>query len=95
MQQCTLDVVLLQQKAAQLRWWACGRDGGTGRHAPVSARAELSSVATALDELARRVAAIGEGLTGAERDALSADLFEVERALGNASRRLGKALDNR
>jgi hypothetical protein len=61
----------------------------------VSARAELSSVATAIEELAQRVAAIGEGLTGAERDALRADLFEVERALGNASRRLTRALGDR
>ncbi|MDQ6615958.1 MAG: hypothetical protein M3083_14785 [Actinomycetota bacterium] len=61
----------------------------------MSARAELSSVATALDELARRVANIGEHLTGAERDALSADLLEVERALGNAVRRLSRALDDR
>jgi hypothetical protein len=61
----------------------------------MSARAELSSVATALDELARRVATIGDGLTGAERDALRADLFEVERALGNASRRLSRALAER
>jgi hypothetical protein len=61
----------------------------------VSARAELSSVATALDELAQRVAAIGDALTGEERDALRSDLFEVERALGNASRRLSRALDNR
>ncbi|MDQ1355656.1 MAG: hypothetical protein QOG44_29 [Acidimicrobiaceae bacterium] len=68
---------------------------GPGRHALVSARAELSSVATAIDELAHRVAAIGEGLTGAERDSLRADLFEVERALGNASRRLSRALDDR
>ncbi len=68
---------------------------GPGRHGPVSARAELSSVATALDELAQRVAAIGDSLTGGERDALRSDLFEVERALGNASRRLSRALDGR
>ena len=61
----------------------------------MSARAELSSVATALDELGRRVAAIGDSLTGEERDALRADLFEVERARGNAARRLSRALDNR
>jgi hypothetical protein len=59
----------------------------------VSARAELSSVATALDELAQRVSTIVDGLTGAERDALTTDLQEVERALGNASRRLTRALD--
>jgi hypothetical protein len=61
----------------------------------VSARPELSSVATAIEELAQRVASIGEALTGDERDALRADLFEVERALGNASRRLSRALDTR
>ncbi len=62
---------------------------------PMSARAELSSVATALDELAQRVSAIGEALSGAEREALSSDLLEVERALGNAVRRLSRALDQR
>jgi hypothetical protein len=61
----------------------------------MSARAELTTVATALDELARRIADIGESLSGAERDALGADLFEVERVLGNAARRLSRALDNR
>ena len=67
----------------------------TTRHRAVSARAELSSVATAVDELAKRVATIGEGLSGDEREALSTDLFEVERALGNAARRLARALGDR
>jgi hypothetical protein len=70
----------------------CRREG---RHGVVSARAELSSVATALSELAQRVSSIVEALSGAERDALSGDLHEVERALGNASRRLSRALDQR
>lgn len=61
----------------------------------MSARAELSSVATALDEMAKRVAAIADGLCGEERDALSADLFEVERVLGTAARRLSRALADR
>lgn len=61
----------------------------------MSARAELSSVATALDEMAQRVAAIAAGLSRDEHEALSADLFEVERALGNASRRLNRAIDPR
>ena len=65
------------------------------RQGAVSARAELSSVATALEELALRVAAIGDALSGEERDALRSDLFEVERALGTAARRLSRALDNR
>ena len=66
-----------------------------GKHGVVSARAELSSVATAVDELATRVAAIADGLTGAERDALLTDLAEVERSLGNAARRLNRALGGR
>ncbi|MGH9077049.1 MAG: hypothetical protein ACRDY0_06295 [Acidimicrobiales bacterium] len=56
----------------------------------MSAHAELSSVATVLDELAARLAKIAEGLTAGERDSLSADLSEVERNLGNASRRMAR-----
>jgi uncharacterized membrane protein YgcG len=54
--------------------------------------AELSSVATALEELLQRVTAITDRLTGEERDALSSDLQEVERSLGAASRRLTRLL---
>lgn len=61
----------------------------------MSARAELNAVATALDEMAKRVAAIAEALTGDERDALSSDLYEVERVLGTAARRLNRALEGR
>jgi hypothetical protein len=59
----------------------------------MSALAELSSVATALDDLLRRVTTITENLTGPEQEALSSDLHEVERALGNAIRRLGRLLE--
>lgn len=52
-------------------------------------------MATAVDELAKRVAAIADGLTGAERDALLTDLVEVERSLGNAARRLNRTLADR
>jgi hypothetical protein len=54
--------------------------------------AELSSVATALDELLHRVTAITDGLSGDDRDALTSDLQEVERSLGAASRRLARLL---
>jgi hypothetical protein len=56
----------------------------------VSTHAELSSAATVLDELRARIATIADGLTGAERDALVDGLFEVERHLGNAHRRLAR-----
>ncbi|HEX9548274.1 MAG TPA: hypothetical protein VF942_13120 [Acidimicrobiales bacterium] len=59
----------------------------------MSALAELSSVATALDELLQRVSTITDNLTGAEQEALSSDLLEVERALGTAVRRLGRLME--
>ena len=49
---------------------------------------ELSSVATALDDLTRRVTAIGEGLANTEADWVAQDLFAVERSLRAAHRRL-------
>ena len=53
--------------------------------------AELSALTTALDELTSRVAAIAEPLVGTVDDALASDLFEVERALREAVRRLAHA----
>jgi hypothetical protein len=61
----------------------------------MSAMAELSSVSTVLDELLQRVTSIDDGLRGAERDQLSSDLRELERALGTAQRRLHRLLDSR
>lgn len=60
----------------------------------MSAHAELSSAATVLHELTVRIAGIAEDLTGAEREALSSDLFEVERSLGAASRRLARLVES-
>jgi hypothetical protein len=50
--------------------------------------AELSSMSTALDELARRVTAMAEGLANTKADWVAQDLFAVERNLGAAGRRL-------
>ena len=55
--------------------------------------AELSSLATALKELSARVTSIAEGLSGTERDGAAVDLYEVERALGEAQRRLARVLE--
>ena len=52
--------------------------------------AELSSISTALDDLRHRVTAIAEGASGTDLDWLATNLFEVERSLGEASRRLGR-----
>jgi hypothetical protein len=53
--------------------------------------AELSSLTTALDEIIGRVVAIAEPLAGTDGDALASDLFEVERSLREAIRRLARA----
>ncbi len=49
---------------------------------------ELSSLATALDDLTRRVTAIAESLANTQADWAAQDLFAVERSLGGAHRRL-------
>ena len=53
--------------------------------------AELSSLATALDELSRRVTTLAEGLAG-QREDMAVELFEVERSLNGARRRLRKVV---
>jgi hypothetical protein len=57
-----------------------------------STAAELSSVATALDELARRITSIAEQYAGARRDDLAGELYQVERALTGARRGLAKVV---
>ncbi len=49
---------------------------------------ELSSMATALDDLTRRVTAIAEGLANTQADWVAQDLFAVERSLRAGHRRL-------
>ena len=52
--------------------------------------AELSSVATALEELTRRVVTIADQAASDHDDETAAELFAVERALRGANRRLGR-----
>ena len=52
-------------------------------------RAELSSLSTMLEELTARVSSIAEGV-GSSNEAVVVGLFEVERHLQSASRRLAK-----
>jgi hypothetical protein len=59
----------------------------------MSVRAELSSMATSLDELVGRITRIVEGLSGEEREVVGPDLFEVERALRSARRRITRIVD--
>jgi hypothetical protein len=60
----------------------------------MSVRAELSSVATSLDELLSRITRIAEGLTVDEREVVGPDLFEVERSLRAARRRVSRMADS-
>lgn len=59
----------------------------------MDAVAELSSLATALDELTRRVTAIAEGYNRSKREDVASDLYAVEGLLATARRRLDKVVD--
>ena len=49
---------------------------------------ELSSLATALEDLTKRVTAIADGLVNTQADWAAQDLFAVERSLRAGHRRL-------
>jgi hypothetical protein len=58
---------------------------------PMPARsAELSSLATALDELTRRVTAHADAADAAKDEETARELFAIERALSSANRRLSR-----
>lgn len=59
----------------------------------MTTHAELSSVATRLHELVGRVTEIADRLAADERDEVGPELFEVERTLRTAERRLNRVLD--
>jgi hypothetical protein len=52
--------------------------------------AELSSIATALDELTRRVTAHADAANSAHDEEMARELFAIERSLAAANRRLGR-----
>jgi len=55
---------------------------------PASPAAEMSALATTLDELTARVTALAQRLDRGPTEAVAIDLFEVERSLRTATRRL-------
>lgn len=55
---------------------------------------QLSSVSTALNELTTRVSEMAESLSGSARDDVAGSLFEVERALKTAGRRLEQLVND-
>jgi len=52
--------------------------------------AELSSITTTLDELRRRITILAERNAGTDDETLAQGLFDVERTLGEALRRLAR-----
>jgi len=55
-------------------------------------RARLLSLATSLDDITARITATAEARAGVGDDATAADLYEVERTLSNANRRLARVV---
>ena len=64
--------------------------GGCHDRQMVASSAELSSLATALDELSRRVTAHADAADVAKDEETARELFAIERALNSANRRLAK-----
>ena len=58
-----------------------------------SSAAELSSLATAISDLLRRVTAIADGYAEAERDDVAAELYQAERSLNSAHRALTRVMN--
>jgi hypothetical protein len=54
---------------------------------------QLSSVHSSLTELTRRVVELAESQSGTERDDVASALFEVERSLNAANRRLERLVN--
>jgi hypothetical protein len=50
--------------------------------------AHLSSMATALEELTARITKLADGFQGSPREDVAADLYDVERHLQAADRRM-------
>lgn len=57
----------------------------------VTSPAELGSISTLLDELRQRVAAAADSMVDTDKEDVAADLYEVDRSLRMAIRRLDKA----
>jgi len=72
-----------------------GDDDGMAPQRPEpSELSELSSIASSLEQISRRVTALADGATEAKRDEMAANLIAVERALLGALRRLERLLAN-
>jgi hypothetical protein len=57
-------------------------------------RPELSSVSSVLDELTKRLSAMADASAGGD-ETLAIELFEIERSLRGAQRRLSRLVSSR
>lgn len=57
----------------------------------MTSAAELSSISTLVDELRMRVVTAGDELVAANKEDVASELYEADRALRMAIRRLDKA----
>lgn len=55
--------------------------------------AELSSIASSLEQLSSRVGAMGESAKAEKREDVAGELFAVERSLSSAGRRITRLLE--
>jgi len=62
-----------------------------GNHREMAPRAELSAIASSLEELLRRITALAESAQAEDNEELASELFTVERSLHGALRRLRRA----
>lgn len=60
----------------------------------MSVASQLSSMSTSLRELTDRITDVAESLAGGDQDNVAGALYEVERALDTAARRLDKVVDD-
>jgi len=61
----------------------------------MAVRAELSTLASTLEEVTRRVSNLAEQARSSEEEALAYELFGVERSLTGALRRLSRLSGDR
>ena len=70
-----------------------GDDDGMAPQRPEpSELSELSSIASSLEQISRRVTALADAAAAAKRDEVAVNLIAVERALIGAVRRLERLL---
>lgn len=62
-----------------------------GKPEPTHDAAELSSISTVLEDLQSRVVEVADRWRAADREDVAGDLYDVERSLRNARRRIRRA----